>query len=108
MKALTLILFAGLFFVFSKANALTVDEIIKLKQGGVSDETIQLLNTRDSNNRPSSKWKTKDGWIVHSTEMGGSRLYFGRVYQDPYPVVIYRGSFTGRREHKLTLNRGTL
>ena len=57
MKALTLILFAGLFFVFSKANALTVDEIIKLKQGGVSDETIQLLIARDSNNRPSSTWE---------------------------------------------------
>ena len=97
MKALTLILFAGLFFVFSKADALTVDEIIKLKQAGVSDETIQLLIARDSNNRPSSTWKTKDGWIVHSTEMGGSRLYFDRAYQDQYPVVIYPEIFAGRR-----------
>ena len=87
MKVFTLILFVSSFFALSSANALTVDEIIKLKQTGVSDETIQMLIARDSDNRPASTWKTKDGWIVHSTEMGGSRLYFDRAYQNPYPVV---------------------
>jgi hypothetical protein len=43
MKFFTLVLLVSLFFTFETANALTVDEIIKLKQGGVSDETIQPL-----------------------------------------------------------------
>ena len=51
MKLFPSVLLVSLFVVFEAANALTIDEIIKLKQGGVSDETIQLLIRRDSEHR---------------------------------------------------------
>jgi len=46
--------------------ALTVDEIIKLKQAGVADSTIELLIKRGGDARAAGVWK-QDGWIVHST-----------------------------------------
>jgi hypothetical protein len=97
MKVLTRILFASSFLAFSPANALTVDEIIKLKHGGVSDETIQLLIRRDSEYRPSGTWKTKDGWIIHSTEMGGRHKTVDATYQNAYPIEVYPQIFPGQR-----------
>jgi hypothetical protein len=86
-----------LFLAFETANALTVDEIIKLKHGGVSDETIQLLIRRDSDYRLSGTWKTKDGWIIHSTEMGGHRKSVDSAYQNSYPIDVYPQVFSRHR-----------
>ena len=89
MRFFTLVLLGILFVTFETASALTVDEIIKLKQGGVSDETIQLLIRRDSEYRPSGTWKTKDGWIIHSTEMGRRHNSMEASYQNAYPIEVY-------------------
>jgi len=97
MRFFTPVLLVSLFLSFATANALTVDEIIKLKQGGVSDETIQLLIRRDSEYRPSGTWKTKDGWIIHSTEMGGHHKTVDATYQNPYPIEVYPQIFPGHR-----------
>ena len=97
MRLFTLVLLISLFLAFGTANALTVDEIVKLKQGGVSDETIQLLIRRDSDYRLSGTWRTKDGWIVHSTEFGGHRKTTDAAYQNYYPLEIYPQVFPGRR-----------
>ena len=86
MRLFTPGLLISLFLTFATANALTVDEIVKLKQAGTSDETIQMLIERDYD-RPSGTWKTKDGWIVHSTEIRGRRLNLDSTYQDPYTFV---------------------
>src|SRR5215831_940459 len=79
----------SLILASTNVYALTVDEIIKLRQGGVSDETIQLLIRRDSDYRVSGTWKTKDGWIIHSTEMGGQRHSPELSYSNPYPIEVY-------------------
>jgi hypothetical protein len=97
MRLFTLVLLVSLFLAFETANALTVDEIIKLKQGGVSDETIQLLIRRDSDYRLSGTWKTKDGWIIHSTEMGGHRKSVDSAYQNFYPIDVYPQVFSRHR-----------
>ena len=94
MRFFTLVLLVGLVLVFETANALTVNEIIKLKQGGVSDETIQLLIRRD---RLSGIWKTKDGWIIHSTRIGGYGKQLDTTYQNLYPLEVYPQIFPGRR-----------
>ncbi len=97
MRLFTLVLLVSLFLAFEAANALTVDEIIKLKQGGVSDETIQLLIRGDSDYRLSGTWKTKDGWIIHSTRIGGYGKELDATYQNLYPLEVYPQVFPGRR-----------
>ena len=59
----------GLLLSFAPAHALTIDEIIKLKKAGVSDSTIELLIERDGSPRAAGTWRTKDGWIIHTTEV---------------------------------------
>ncbi len=86
MNLFTLVSVVSLFLIFKTANALTVDEIIKLKQGGVSDETIQLLIRRDSDDRSSGTWKTKEGSIVQSTEFGHHRKAVEADCQNNYPL----------------------
>jgi hypothetical protein len=82
----------------STVNALSVDEIIKLKQGGASDETTQLLIRRDSDYRLSGTWKTKDGWIIHSTEIGRHRKSVdAAAYQNFYPLEVYPQVFPRHR-----------
>ena len=97
MRLFTLVLLVSLFLAFEAANALTVEEIIKLKQGGVSDETIELLIRRDSDYRLSGTWKTKDGWIIHSTEMGARHKPVDATYQNLYPIDVYPQVFPRRR-----------
>jgi hypothetical protein len=58
----------GLPLLVGSAQALTVAEIIRLKQAGVSDPTIELLIKGDGDSRSAGTWKTKDGWVVHTTE----------------------------------------
>jgi hypothetical protein len=96
MKLFRLVLLLGLFSSLETVNALTLGEIIKLKQSGVSDETIQLLIRRDSDYRPSATWKTKDGWIIYSNEFRYHRNRVEAEYQNYYPVEIYPQVFSRR------------
>jgi len=97
MKLCAAGLLVSLILAGTSVNALTVDEIIKLRQGGVSDETIQLLIRRDSHYRVSGTWKTKDGWIIHSTEMGSHRHSPDSSYSNAYPIEVYPQVFPRHR-----------
>jgi hypothetical protein len=70
------------------AQALTVDEIIKLKQAGVADSTIELLIKRSGDARSAGVWK-QDGWIVHSTESRFPDVPRIEDYQSEYPMTVY-------------------
>ena len=78
------------------SQALTVDEIIKLKQAGVSDSTIELLIKRGGDARSAGVWK-QDGWIVHSTESRFPDEPRIDTYYGDYPIAAYPQFFGGRR-----------
>jgi hypothetical protein len=54
------------------AAALTVAEILALKQAGVSEETLQMLLERERDDKAmalrAGTWKLRDGRTVYSTE----------------------------------------
>jgi hypothetical protein len=81
------------------SHALTVDEIIKLKQSGVSDSTIELLIERSGDARSAGVWK-QDGWIVHSTESRFPDRPIIDGYYSGYPIEVYP-QFSGGRRHRL-------
>ena len=77
-------------------QALTVDEIIKLKQAGVSDWTIELLIKRGGDARSAGVWK-QDGWIIHSTESRFPDEPRIDTFNADYPIDAYPQFFGGRR-----------
>ena len=96
MTRVTLLALGLLFMSVASGQALTVDEIVKLKQAGVSDATIDLLIKRGGDARSAGVWK-QDGWIIHSTE---SRIFDApnnEYYQDGYPLAVYPQFSVGRR-----------
>jgi hypothetical protein len=80
----------------SASYALSVDEIIKLKQSGVSDSTIELLITRGGDARSAGVWK-QDGWIVYSSESRFPDTPRFENYPSDYPTTIYPQIYGGRR-----------
>ena len=72
MRILLIAIMIGFPLLSTTADALTVEEIIELKQAGVSDSTIELLIKRGGDARSAGVWK-QDGWIVHWTPTGESR-----------------------------------
>jgi len=91
-----LILSAVVFFSLgpATAHALTVDEIVKLKQAGVGDATIRLLIESEGTSRAAGVWRTKDGWIVHTTD---TRVLTSGSVQGAYSMVIRPRVFAGGR-----------
>ena len=80
------------------SHGLTVDEVIKLKQAGVADSTIELLIKRGGDARSAGVWK-QDGWIVHSTESRfPDELRIDPYYGD-YSLAVYP-EFSGGRDHR--------
>jgi hypothetical protein len=77
------------------SHALTVDEIIKLKQGGVSDSTIELLIQRSGDARSAGVWK-QDGWIVQSTESRFPDMPQVEFYPGNYPTDVYPQVYGGQ------------
>jgi hypothetical protein len=75
--------------------ALTVDEIVKLKQAGVADSTIELLIKRGGDARSAGVWK-QDGWIIHSTESKFPEAPKTQHYQEGFPLTVYPQIFPGR------------
>ena len=78
------------------SQALTVDEIIKLKQAGLSDSTIELLIKRGGDARSAGVWK-QDGWIIHSTESRFPDEPRIDTFNADYPIAAYPQFFGGRR-----------
>ena len=98
MKTLTLLMTIGLLSHSGVVQALTVDEIIRLKQAGVSDSTIELVIKGDGDSRSAGTWKTKDGWIVHTTETRERQSYSDdRYYGKEYPIAVYPNAFLRRK-----------
>lgn len=96
MGKLTALLLSAVLLSWSGAQALTVDEIIRLKQAGVSDSTIEMLIQGDGDSRTAGTWKTQDGWIVHTTETRQRKVSeYGHA--DHYPLVVLPRVFVGRR-----------
>jgi hypothetical protein len=88
MRLLFIAAIVGLTLFCEVASALTVDEIIKLKKIGVSDSTIEMLIKSDGDNRSAGTWKTRDGWIVHTTETREPIVILSDdLYQ--YPITVY-------------------
>jgi hypothetical protein len=81
------------------AQALTVEEIIKLKQAGVADSTIELLIKRGGDARSAGVWK-QDGWIVHSTESRFPDTPALETYHDEYPLAVYPEVVEERRHRQ--------
>ena len=77
------------------AQALTVDDIIKLKRAGVADSTIDLLIKRGGDSRSAGVWR-QDGWIVHSTPARELGEDADAGYQAD-SFYIYPRVFFGRR-----------
>jgi len=92
MKRLTLFVLSWLSISVGIAHALTVDEIVKLKQAGVGDATIQLLIESEGTSRAAGVWRTKDGWLVHTTDTRAQRP---GAEQGAYPMVILPRVFVG-------------
>jgi hypothetical protein len=78
------------------ARALTVEEIIRLKQAGVADSTIELLIQRGGDARSAGVWK-QDGWIVYSTETRFPDAPRFETYPGEYPISVYPEVDTERR-----------
>jgi hypothetical protein len=97
MKTLTLIGLIWSVLSFAPANALTIDEIIKLKKAGVSDTTIELLIVRDGSARAAGTWRTRDGWIIHTTEVRAPRPYADNDSRNSYPIYVEPSVSLGRR-----------
>jgi len=98
MKSLKFLLALGLPLVASAAQALTVDEVIRLKHAGVADSTIELMLKGDGDSRSAGAWKTRDGWIVHTTETRDPAAYsHERYYDHRYPIAVYPNIFLRRR-----------
>jgi hypothetical protein len=77
------------------AQALTVDDIIKLKRAGVADSTIELLIKGVDDSRSAGVWR-QDGWIVHSTPTRALGDDANAHYRDD-TFYIYPRVFFGRR-----------
>ncbi len=95
-------LLAALFISWSLAaasHALTIEEIIKLKQAGVADSTIELLIERGGDARSAGTWK-QDGWIVHSTESRFPDKPRYEPHHGYYPTTVYPRVF-GARRHRV-------
>ena len=92
-RALTIIV--ATWSMLTATHALTVDEIIKLKQSGVSDSTIELLIKRGGDARSAGFWQ-QDGWIIHSTESRFPDEPKFDGYGD-YPIEVYPQFYGGRR-----------
>ncbi len=98
MKTLTLLMTIGFLSLSDVAQALTVDEIIRLKQAGVSDSTIEMVIKGDGDSRSAGTWKTKDGWIVHTTETRERQNYSDdRYYGNEYPIAVYPNAYFRRK-----------
>lgn len=98
MRSLKFLVVLELLLIASAAQALTVDEVIRLKRAGVSDSTIELMLKGDGDSRSAGVWKTKDGWIVHTTESRERTTYSDENHFDNrYPVAVYPNIFLRRK-----------
>jgi len=71
----------------SSVFSLTVEEIVKLKNAGVSEQTIRLLIDQEKERR-SGVWRTQDGWIIHTSEINPQNNRFADPQQF-YPFTAY-------------------
>ncbi len=92
-----------LFFVWSSPTlALTPAEVLKLKDAGVSEETIQMMLQNEAESRISSdqveqgyatdhmgSWQLRDGRTIHSPGKRQLPLDYPTQYPTPPPYAPY-------------------
>lgn len=102
-RALFLFFVSLLFFVWSSPTlALTPAELLKLKEAGVSEETIQMMLQNEAESRISSdqveqgyatdhmgSWRLRDGRTIHSTGKRQLPLDYPTEYPTPPPYAPY-------------------
>jgi hypothetical protein len=91
--------FVTVFWLVTTASALSVDEIIELKQAGVSDGTIELLIKRAGDARSAGVWK-QDGWIVYSSESRFPDTPAFDIAPNYYPMTLYPQMHIDRRPRR--------
>ena len=69
----------------------------RFKQAGVSDATVQLLIESEGTSRAAGVWRTKDGWIVHTTETRAPGFLPSNEIRADYPLTVYPWIHWGRR-----------
>ncbi len=90
------------FFCISSTLALTSAEVLKLKEAGVSEETIQMMLQNEAESRISSgqveqgyatdhmgSWQLRDGRTIHSTGKRQLPLDYPTQYPTPPPYAPY-------------------
>jgi hypothetical protein len=100
MKALFIFLALFIFTLIGahSGDALTVEEVIRLKQAGVAESTIELMIRRDV---PIGAWK-QNGWLVYSTERLLPKFPYAESYpgdHPEYPISVYPEVDLGRRNN---------
>ena len=92
-----LALLVGLWLLPATVGALTVDEIVRLKQAGVAASTIELLIEKDAVQQKRSGIVRQNGWIVHTTDTRETAPLLGETYGTAYPIQVYPQVGGGRR-----------
>lgn len=87
LRAISLGLLAFL-AIPSPVYPLTVEEILALKKAGISEKTIQMLLEREREDRSAGTWKTTDGWVIHSTDIGKRPSGVPEQRQENYPICV--------------------
>lgn len=87
MARLTTLVLGCLLISAATVDALTADEVIKLKKAGVSDSTIELLIDRGGGTRATGVWR-QDGWIVHATPRSQSTYETPVFYGAPTTLFV--------------------
>lgn len=102
---------ACLLFLPAPAQALTADEVLKLRAAGVSDETIQKMLDSEKDSaagvpqnmvdqeyatRHQGSWNLPDGSVVLSTGKSQQPGFDPTIPQsNPYPISVYPYVFGG-------------
>lgn len=88
------VLFFGLLALLVSSSSLyplTVDEVLALKQAGVSEQTIQMLLRREREEAGAAGrlgiLRPQNGWIIHATPR--TEWPDGYFVHDPFPVHVY-------------------
>ncbi len=89
-------------FCISPTLALTPAELLKLKEAGVSEETIQMMLENEAGSRVSpnkieqgyatdhmGSWQLRDGRTIHSTGQRRLPLDYPTEYPTPPPYAPY-------------------
>ncbi|HVO95574.1 MAG TPA: hypothetical protein VMT22_22145 [Terriglobales bacterium] len=89
MRRFAYFFFSALLLLPALSQALTVDEVIKLKRAGVADSTIEALIEKDAATARRTGMIRRDGWLVHTTDTREAEPVPVETYGNEYPIQVY-------------------